>query len=41
VNAGEPIGKMGVSADNQAPTLYYELRYKGNPVNPSKKISGL
>lgn len=41
VNAGEPIGKMGKSNDNQAPTMYYELRYNGSPVNPSKKISGL
>lgn len=41
VNAGEPIGKMGVADGNQPPTLYYELRFKGNPVNPSKKISGL
>ena len=41
VMAGEPIGKMGQSSGNDAPVLYYELRYKGNPVNPSKKISGL
>ncbi len=41
VNAGEPIGKMGKPTENQPPTLYYELRYKGNPVNPSKKIPGL
>ncbi len=42
VSAGEPIGRMSAkSSDNEAPTLYYELRYKGHPVNPSKKISGL
>ena len=42
VSAGEPVGKMGSgSSDTPAPTLYYELRYKGQPVNPSKKISGL
>lgn len=42
VSAGEPIGKMGSKAsENGPPTLYYELRYKGQPVNPSKKISGL
>ena len=42
VSAGEPIGKMGQNAsDNEGPILYYELRYKGQPVNPSKKISGL
>lgn len=42
VSAGEPIGIMGSNAsNNEAPALYYELRYKGHPVNPSKKISGL
>ena len=46
VAAGEPIGKMSGnnsdSGDNRTThTLYYELRYKGQPVNPSKKISGL
>ena len=42
VSAGEPIGRMGTdSSDNQGPALYYELRYKGQPVNPSKKIAGL
>ncbi len=41
VVAGEPIGKMASSGGKDAETLYYELRYKGNPVNPSKKISGL
>ncbi len=39
VSAGEPIGKMGTS--NDGTSLYYELRYKGQPINPSKKISGL
>jgi len=42
VSAGEPIGAMGAKlSENEAPTLYYELRYNGQPVNPSKKISGL
>lgn len=46
VNAGEPIGKMpnktiSNASDNDQPVLYYELRHKGKPVNPSKKISGL
>ena len=40
VSAGEPIGKMA-SSGGKSPLLYYELRYKGQPVNPSKKISGL
>ena len=39
VSAGEPIGKMGNSSEEIS--LYYELRHKGQPVNPSKKISGL
>jgi len=39
VSAGEPIGKMGSSEDDAF--IYYELRHKGQPVNPSKKISGL
>ncbi len=42
VNAGEPMGKMvSSSSDGGQPVLYYELRHKGKPVNPSKKISGL
>jgi septal ring factor EnvC (AmiA/AmiB activator) len=42
VSAGEPLGQMASSSsDGNAPVLYYELRYKGHPVNPSKKISGL
>jgi septal ring factor EnvC (AmiA/AmiB activator) len=39
VSAGEPVGKM--ASGNEKPVLYYELRYKGQPVNPSKKIAGL
>lgn len=39
VSAGEPIGKMGSAADKIS--LYYELRHEGQPINPSKKISGL
>ncbi|MEM6811867.1 MAG: peptidoglycan DD-metalloendopeptidase family protein [Pseudomonadota bacterium] len=38
VSAGEPIGKMGSEGNS---LLYYELRHKGQPVNPSKKIPGL
>lgn len=42
VAAGEPIGIMsGSGGDSTSQTLYYELRYKGHPVNPSKKIHGL
>jgi len=42
VAAGEPIGKMTSKASaNEEPVLYYELRHKGKPINPSRKISGL
>ncbi len=42
VAAGEPIGIMPASGgDSTMQTLYYELRYNGQPVNPSKKIYGL
>jgi septal ring factor EnvC (AmiA/AmiB activator) len=42
VNAGEPIGKMpSNTSSDEEPALYYELRHKGKPVNPSRKISGL
>ena len=42
VSAGEPLGYMNnLDSDGNKPSLYYELRYNGHPVNPSKKISGL
>jgi len=37
VDAGEPIGTLS----NSSSRLYYELRYQGDPVNPSKKFSKL
>jgi septal ring factor EnvC (AmiA/AmiB activator) len=44
VHSGEPVGQMGEDA---APTLYVELRRKGDPVNPlpwlaasKRKVSG-
>lgn len=37
VDAGEPIGTL----PNDTGRLYYELRYQGDPVNPSKKFSQL
>ena len=40
VEAGEPIGRMPV-LNSEAPKLYYELRLKGKPVNPSRKFAGL
>ncbi len=42
VSSGEPIGKMSRNTSNENDiTLYYELRYNGKTVNPSKRISGL
>jgi septal ring factor EnvC (AmiA/AmiB activator) len=40
VDAGEPIGSMP-ALNNKLPRLYYELRYKGKPTNPSTKFSEL
>jgi septal ring factor EnvC (AmiA/AmiB activator) len=37
VDAGEPVGIL----PEQSGRLYYELRYQGEPVNPSKKFSKL
>lgn len=37
VEAGEPLGTL----PNDSGKLYYELRYQGDPVNPSKKFSKL
>lgn len=37
VDAGEPLGSL----PNDSGRLYYELRYQGDPVNPSKKFSKL
>ncbi|MAZ75792.1 MAG: peptidase M23 [Micavibrio sp.] len=46
VSVGEPIGKTSADSlknngDGRNTTLYYELRYKGNPINPSKKFTGI
>lgn len=41
VSAGEPIGKLGKKENGSNPALYFELRHKGQPVNPSKRISGI
>lgn len=41
VEAGEPIGTLSNSALIPRPTLYYELRKAGNPVNPSVKFPDL
>ena len=41
IKNGEPIGSMSSENHSEGLLLYYELRYKGNPVNPSKKLKGL
>lgn len=35
VTAGEPMGSMGAGR-NARPSLYYELRYNGKPINPAR-----
>lgn len=41
VSTGEPIGVMPKTTGKKRPRLYYELRYHGQPVNPSILFSGL
>ena len=42
VSAGEPVGILAKSSGGGGnPSLYYELRHEGQPVNPSRKFSGL
>lgn len=42
VTAGEPIGSLpGPGKNKERPTLYYELRHKGKPVDPSRKFADL
>lgn len=42
VAAGEPVGALAkTSSDGGKPTLYYELRLNGEPVNPARKFAGL
>lgn len=38
VAAGEPVGTLGTGQDGTPPSLYYELRLKGDPVNPAKLL---
>jgi septal ring factor EnvC (AmiA/AmiB activator) len=38
--SGEPIGRIQGSI-NKPPIIYYELRFKGQPINPNKKFSDL
>jgi septal ring factor EnvC (AmiA/AmiB activator) len=41
VSAGEPLGLLHHSSNGLKPTLYFELRQNGQPVNPSTKFGGL
>lgn len=41
VKSGEPIGTLPNSALNPRPTLYYELRKNGKPVNPDMILKNL
>ncbi len=45
VITGEPVGILGSgtndTGDDNASSLYYELRFKGQPVNPKRKFSEL
>ena len=41
VLTGEPLGVMGSSLAGDKPVLYYELRRRGEPVDPSIKFGGL
>lgn len=40
VDSGEPIGSLGTRSGSR-PTLYYELRLNGKPVNPARKFTDL
>jgi murein hydrolase activator len=39
VAAGEPIGLLNRASNGSKPTLYYELRLNGQPVNPANKFT--
>lgn len=41
VSAGEPLGTLAEVGGGKKPSLYYELRHKGSPVNPAAKFAGL
>lgn len=41
VSAGEPLGFLGAPDQGRAPSLYYELRLDGRPVDPAKKLADL
>jgi murein hydrolase activator len=41
VAAGEPLGQLERASNGNKPTLYYELRLNGQPVNPAGKFMDL
>jgi septal ring factor EnvC (AmiA/AmiB activator) len=41
ISAGEPVGTLAGSGNGGPPTLYYELRHNGKPVDPSAKFPDL
>ena len=36
INKGNAVGKVGMSRILNVPSLYFEIRYKGKPINPTK-----
>jgi septal ring factor EnvC (AmiA/AmiB activator) len=41
VATGEPLGLLGRMSNGNKPTLYYELRLNGQPINPAVKFRDL
>lgn len=41
ISAGEPVGMLPATGADGSPTLYYELRHNGRPVDPSSKFPDL
>ena len=39
LDAGEPVGFLPKSKNKARPTLYFEFRRNGNPINPAKKFA--
>jgi len=39
IDRGEAVGKIGVSGVLNIPSLYFEIRYKGKPVDPMQWLS--
>jgi septal ring factor EnvC (AmiA/AmiB activator) len=36
INKGTAVGEIGLSSLLNIPTLYFEIRHKGKPVNPMR-----